>query len=60
MSSEIIKKHLEELRAEKKTDSSFIDILNQSNETSEDGDVTAEKIITVIDKRYVENKKDTA
>lgn len=60
MSSQIIKKHLEELKAENKNDSNFIAILQQSNETNENGGATAEKIVAVITKRYVENKKDTA
>lgn len=60
MSSEIIKKHLEELKAENKKDSDFVALLQQSNEKNEAGDITAEKIVALINKRYVESKKDTA
>jgi len=37
MSSELIKKHLEELKRQKKFDEGFIDILTEANETSEAG-----------------------
>jgi hypothetical protein len=59
MSSKIIKKHLEKLKTAKKNDGDFIDILYQSNETNEGGDVTADKIVAVINKRYVEDQENT-
>ncbi len=59
MSSEIIKKHLDELGADSKYDTDFVGILRQCNENDEDGETAAEKMIAVIAKRYVENKKDT-
>ena len=57
MSSELIKKHLEELKSQKKFDDGFIDILAEANETSEDGATTADRILDVIKKRYAESKK---
>ena len=57
MSSELIKKHLEELKRQKKFNEGFIDILTEANETSEDGATTAARILDIIKKRYVENKK---
>ena len=57
MASELIKKHLEELKRQKKFDEGFIDILTEANETSEDGATTAARILDIIKKRYVENKK---
>lgn len=57
MSSELIKKHLEELKSQKKFDEGFIDILTKANETDADGEVIAEKITEVIKKQYAENKE---
>ncbi len=57
MSSELIKKHLEELKSQKKFDGNFIDILAEANETSEEGATTASRILDLIKKRYVESKK---
>ena len=57
MSSELIKKHLEELKRQKKFDEGFIDILTEANETSEEGAITANRILDLIKQRYVENKK---
>ena len=57
MASELIKKHLEELKSQKKFDDGFIDILAEANETSEDGATTADRILDVIKKRYAESKK---
>jgi len=56
MASELIKKHLEELKSQKKFDEGFIDILIEANRTDEDGDAIAEKITKVIKKQYAENK----
>jgi len=57
MSSELIKKHLEELKRQKKFDEGFIDILTEANETSEEGATTANRILDLIKQRYVKNKK---
>ena len=57
MSSELIKKHLEGLKGKDKFDDGFIDLLSDSNQNSEDGSATAEKIIKLIEKRYVENQQ---
>ena len=57
MSSELIKKHLEELKSQKKFDDGFIDILIESNQSSEDGDVTAKKITDLIKQRYAKSKE---
>lgn len=57
MSSELIKKHLEELKSQKKFDEGFIDILTEANRTDEDGNAIAEKITKVIKKQYAENKQ---
>lgn len=57
MSSELIKKHLEELKSQKKFDDGFIDILAEANETSEEDATTANRILDLIKKRYVESKK---
>ena len=57
MASELIKKHLEELKSQKKFDENFIDILTEANETSEEGATTANRILELIKKRYVESKK---
>lgn len=57
MASELIKKHLEELKSQKKFDDGFIDILVEANETSEEGATTAGRILDLIKQRYVESKK---
>ena len=57
MSSELIKKHLEELKRQKKFDEGFIDILAEANETSEEGATTASRILDLVKQRYVESKK---
>lgn len=57
MSSELIKKHLEELKSQKKFDEGFIDILAELNESDEDGETTAGKILKLIKQRYAENKE---
>ena len=57
MPSELIKKHLEELKSQKKFDDGFIDILIESNQSSEDGDVTAKKITDLIKQRYAKSKE---
>lgn len=60
MASELIKKHLEELKSQKKFDDSFIDILAESNENEEDGETTTEKILKLIKQRYDKNKENKA
>ena len=57
MASELIKKHLEDLKSQKKLDEDFIEILLKTNEADENSDVMAEKIIKVIKKQYAENKE---
>ena len=57
MASELIKKHLEELKGQKKFDDGFIDLLTDSNQNEEDGSTTANRIIELVDKRYVKNKQ---
>lgn len=57
MSSGIIKKYLNSLKQEGKYDNEFIDILAGCNEDDEDGEIVAEKILQVINKRYAEDKK---
>lgn len=57
MASELIKKHLEKLKNQKKFDEGFIDILIEANERGEDGTNTADQILDVVKKRYVEDKK---
>ena len=56
MNSEIIRKYLEELKEGGECDSDFVNILQQCNEKNEDGEEVAEKLISVIRKRYVESK----
>ena len=58
MSSELIKKHLEDIKSQKKFDDGFIDALTNANRINESGDITAGKIIEIVKQRYVENKKD--
>lgn len=57
MTSDLIKKHLEKLKHQKKFDDGFVDILLASNESSEDGKTTATEILKVVKQRYAENKK---
>lgn len=57
MASELIKKHLEELKRQKKFDEGFIDILADSNESNEDGETTAGKILELIKQRYAQSKE---
>lgn len=53
----MIKKYLDTLKKEGKYDKEFIDILAVCNKDDEDGEIVAEKILQVINKRYVEDKK---
>ena len=57
MASELIRKHLEELKTQKKFDEGFIDLLVDSNQNDEDGSATANRIIELVEKRYVESKQ---
>jgi hypothetical protein len=60
MPSEFIKKHLEELKSQKKFDEGFIGILAESNENEEDGEITTGKILKLIKQRYDKNKENKA
>lgn len=60
MSSELIKKHLKELKSQKKFDEGFLDLLAESNQNDEDGSTTADKILELIEKRYVKSKENKA
>lgn len=60
MSSEIIKKHLEEMKTREGLDREFVEILSFSNEKNEDGKETAAKVLALIKKRYAENKENNA
>lgn len=60
MGSEIIKKHLEEMKNQNKFDAEFVDLLVSSNEDNEEGKETADKILGLIKKRYAENQKNNS
>ena len=60
MASELIRKHLEEMKTQKKFDEGFIDLLVDSNQNDEDGSATANRIIELVEKRYVESKQNKA
>lgn len=60
MASELIKKHLEELKSQNKFDEGFIDILAKSNESSEGGETTAGEILKLIKQRYAKSKENKA
>ena len=60
MSSEFIKKHFENSRNQKKFDDGFVALLAESNETGEDGKITAGKILKLIKERYAQSKKNKA
>ncbi|MBI4685060.1 MAG: hypothetical protein HY755_07655 [Nitrospirae bacterium] len=57
MSNSNVKKYLEQLKADGKLDSEFIDVLIASDINDDDWSVTATKLSEVIDRRYAENKK---
>ncbi len=57
MSDNNVKKYLEQLKAKGKYDGEFIDVLVASDINDDDWSVTATKLSEVIDRRYVENKK---
>lgn len=52
-----IKNYLERLKSEKKYDDDFIDVLIISDTEDEDWSITAAKVSKIVDKRYVESKK---
>lgn len=56
MASELIKRHLEELKSQNKFDNGFIGILLEANETDEDGKTTAARILELIKQRYAKDK----
>jgi hypothetical protein len=57
MPKEFIKNHFENLKSQKKFDDGFISLLTESNETGEDGKITAGKILKLIKERYAQSKK---
>jgi hypothetical protein len=57
MSSNLIAKHLEALKNQNIFDEGFIDILIESDQSGEDGETTANKIIKLISERYDKSKK---
>ncbi|MHA1169156.1 MAG: hypothetical protein ACTSRU_15120 [Candidatus Hodarchaeales archaeon] len=57
MPSRIVKTKLESMKAQEGSDSELITILNDSNESNEDGKETARKLIELMSKRYVENQE---
>jgi hypothetical protein len=57
MNENKVKKYLEQLKAEGKYDGEFIDELIDSDVNDDDGSATATKLYEIIDRRYVENKK---
>jgi Arc/MetJ-type ribon-helix-helix transcriptional regulator len=60
MSSEIIKKHLEEMKKQNKFDTDFVDALIVSNDEDEEGKETADKILNLIKQRYAKNKENNS
>ena len=60
MSSEIIKKYLEDMKMQKEFDSDFIDLLTGSNDIGEEGKETAIKILDIIKKRYDKSKENNS
>ncbi len=58
MTSELIEKHLGKLKDQNKFDDGFVDILVEANKNGEDGEVTAERILSLIKQRYAESKTD--
>ena len=56
MANETIKTYLEQLKAKNQFDTEFIDLLISSYETTEEGDDTAEKILSLIEKRYAQDQ----
>ena len=56
MNENTIKQYLERLEKEGHHDKELIDLLDASYESKEDGAVTAEKILAVIEDRYVKNQ----
>jgi hypothetical protein len=57
MTSKIITRHLEAIKAQGDCDAEFLAILNESNANDEDGKVTATKLIELVGKRYAESKE---
>lgn len=57
MASELIKKHLDELKSQKKFDDGFITILIEANKTDEDGETTAGRILDLIKQRHAKIKE---
>ncbi len=57
MKNENIKKYFKCLQSEGKYDSNFIKLLVDSCKKDEDGEVTDENLLRLINERYVESKK---
>ena len=55
-----VKKYLEQLKADGKLDSEFIDALIASNINDDDWFVTATKVSDIIGRRYAESKNNKA
>jgi len=55
--SKTIKKYLEEMKAENKYDNELVSLLIDAHAGAEEAETIAEKTIRVIEKRYVEDKK---
>lgn len=57
MPSELIKKHLQELKSQKKFDDGFIDALSDANEKNEAGETIARRILDLVKSRYAKSKE---
>jgi len=57
MSSKIIKEYLKKVQDDNKYDLEFISILQNCNEHNENGEITAKKLIAIIENRYAKNKE---
>ncbi len=57
MTSDAVKKLLEELRAQGKFDEDFLNILSDANASGKAGKATALEVLKLIKKRYAESKE---
>ena len=57
MSSKLIAQHLEQLKNLKTFDGGFIDVLIKANETGEDAETTAGRVLELIRQRYAQSKE---
>jgi len=61
MSSKLVRIHFEGLKKSRnKFDRGFIDILMESNESGEDGQTAAGKLLNLIKERYAKSKENKA